>query len=833
MAKLTKQTRMVGCRLVSLLAVGTLTIGMAFADTITVAQGDTQNITAAATVTAMEVHGTLRLRGTSKTDVAELTFDPSSTPASLGTAAGDNAIIDIGDYGRIKGGLFSFGGLGGVGGFVIGGKRKNDMTGIEWDGATAHLATGQLRISEDAKSDSGVIDILTLNSGAAAGMNQNVGGKGARIVNASTNVDARILFNGGYFACFNAFNATYLFSTMNNSQFPSDIPAGAGGKSIILESVNGNRIDLRFANGGMGYPKYGSVNFRGAGDVVLYSTDRTYVYGWQWDGSATDWQQNGDLILTGTFRFLCFREDCLPCATTNGIVQLQGNDLCYLDLRGKNQKMNGLVANTAMLTNSSATATRIVFGSGKADGVLSVKKVGCTGLITAVKQGTGTLIVTNTPYFPAIKVTGGTVHFKNDDCTLGSLAVNAPAATVVVDGCTLTVNDPDTGLGSAVSCVNGGRLCLSAAANATNAVDASNWSGVALEKAGAGTLILGTEPSAALSSVKVAGGTVAVGVIGSTNHFWRVSFKSTVNGGALAMGPLRLYAHDLSRTDGGGNGGSYGNGTYTDMSSAGITASQLAPKQFICSRSDYAPDKSAEGSNYRPPVAMFGASTVYSCMFKTQPYPSVNNPASWVVMTYRIPNTAAVTYGYDVKSQWEGTGNHPGTWTLESSPDGTDGSWEVMDEKSGMQARTGQCWYHGDGSAYFSTNPYAFPKISTGGGFASSANVQVARGATLDCSHVTGGQTFSSLTVDCAAGTGDGTLVNVAFAAAGEVRLVNFPANTPLENYELPLVFTDAADTLNVHAWTLYVNGVATTKKLSYRNGRLICLPQGTVLLFR
>ena len=79
-----------------------------------------------------------------------------------------------------------------------------------------------------------------------------------------------------------------------------------------------------------------------------------------------------------------------------------------------------------------------------------------------------------------------------------------------------------------------------------------------------------------MSSVKVADGTVAVGVIGSTNHFWRVSFKSTVNGGALAMGPLRLYAHDLSRTDGGGNGGSYGNGTYTDMSSAGITASQKA-----------------------------------------------------------------------------------------------------------------------------------------------------------------------------------------------------------------------------------------------------------------
>ena len=55
------------------------------ADTITVAQGDTQNITAAATVTAMEVHGTLNLQGTASA-AAELTFDPKDTKAYLGSA---------------------------------------------------------------------------------------------------------------------------------------------------------------------------------------------------------------------------------------------------------------------------------------------------------------------------------------------------------------------------------------------------------------------------------------------------------------------------------------------------------------------------------------------------------------------------------------------------------------------------------------------------------------------------------------------------------------------------------------------------------------------------
>lgn len=60
------------CKLAAFAAVATLVCA---ADTITVTQGDTQNITAAATVTAMEVHGTLNLQGTASA-AAELTFDP-------------------------------------------------------------------------------------------------------------------------------------------------------------------------------------------------------------------------------------------------------------------------------------------------------------------------------------------------------------------------------------------------------------------------------------------------------------------------------------------------------------------------------------------------------------------------------------------------------------------------------------------------------------------------------------------------------------------------------------------------------------------------------------
>ena len=798
-----------------------------FADTISVAQGETNDVTTAATITAMEVHGMLRLRGASKTDVAELTFDPGSTAAYLGTASGDNAVIDIGDYGRIKGGKFTFGGTGGVGGFVIGGKRKNNATGVEWDGATAHLVSGLLRVSEDATSDSGVIDILTLNAGASAGMYQPWG---QRIINASPNVDARILFNGGYFAGFNAFGTTYLFTTINNSKYPDDVPVGAGGKSIILESVDGNAIDLRFISGNKDTsPKMGDVRFRGAGDVSLYSSG---TYGWNWNGPSESWQNNGDLRITGTFMFSCVSNDVLPCAAANGIVQVLGDAPCCLDLKGKNQKVNGLVVSGGSVLTNSGSSVTLTFGAAKPDGVLSVKNVGYVGLITAQKQGDGTLTVTNTPYFPAMKVTEGTVCFKNDDCTLGSLAVNKSTASVVVDGCTLTLNDFDIVNGSAVTCVNGGKLRFSSDASATNVVDAASWNGVMLEKTGSGMSILGSGASTALNGVKVAGGTLAVGAIGSTNRFWRVSIKSSANGGMLALGPFRLYAHNLDTTDGGSTGD--GSGTYTDRSSDGITASQLEARQFICSRSDYEPtDDSSASKKHRPPTAMFGAGTVYSCLFKTTPYPSVGNPASWVVMTYRIPDTAAATFGYDVKAQWEGVGAYPGTWTLESSPDGTDGSWEVMDEKSGRQARDGQYWYNGDVRVALSTKPYVIPKVYAGGGFAAAANVQVDRGATLDCSHVTGGQTLSNLTVDCSAGEGDGTLVNVVFAASGTINLVNLPEGMSLKNYGLPLVFVDASATVNVHNWTVCVNGAPVRHKVTYQNGRLIFIPAGTIMIMR
>lgn len=232
---------------------------------------------------------------------------------------------------------------------------------------------------------------------------------------------------------------------------------------------------------------------------------------------------------------------------------------------------------------------------------------------------------------------------------------------------------------------------------------------------------------------------------------------------------------------------------------------------------------------------MFAASTVFSCLFDSTPYPSVDTPASWVVMTYRIPDTYAAVYGYDPKSQWSGINNHPGTWSIESSPDGTDGSWELVDEKSGQAAANGQTWYHGGNNGTsgnpLSWDPYTFQSLRAGGGISPTANVQVAAGATLDASLVDGGQELSSLAVDCTAG--GGTLKGVKLAAGGTLNLVNLPVGLKLAEYAVPLTFDGAGDTANAASWTVQVEGVASRAKLLWRNGGLYVPDSGTVVLFR
>ena len=504
----------------------------------------------------------------------------------------------------------------------------------------------------------------------------------------------------------------------------------------------------------------------------------------------------------------------------------------WVNLNGTSQTAEEVVRIGSMggITNMSGTVGTLAFS--KAGSVLDCPVY---GNVKVQKAGASTTLTVKRGPISNLVSKEGTILVKpdtaNSTVTAGVVRVYS-GATLTVDGCVLEAGAADIGLSSVVTCVNGGKLRLASAANKTNVVDAMSWSGASLEKTGTGTLGLGSDTAVSLNALNVAAGTLMLGRLGDTNRFWRVSFKSTKGGSKLALGPFRLYNRSLGFADGGGAAGDTTGNSFTDKSSAGIAASQLAANQFICSRSDYHTPSGKVGSdNMKTPKAMFTASTVFSCLFDSTPYPSVGNPASWVVMTYRIPNTQT-PYGYDVRSQWSGVNNHPGTWTLESSPDGTDGSWRLVDEKSGMAAGNGQTWYHGEVSGNANIDPFTFQTLRAGGGGISpAANVKVAAGATLDATLVDGGQEVSSLTVDCTAG--GGTLKGVKLASGGTLNLVNLPAGTKLTEYAVPLTFEDAGGTANARTWTVQVDGVASRVKLKWQNGGLFVPSAGTIVVFR
>lgn len=768
------------------------------ADVINVPQGQSQDVSSSVTVTSMEVHGTLNIVGDESSPVA-VTLDPLNLNVPLGSAVGDNAIINIGGYGRVSGGNFMFGGSGGVGGFVVGG---TPIGSPQWNGENAHLATGQMTVAPDATSDSGVIDILTLNEGGTAGVISSVGRQG--IVNRSKSVDARVVFNGGTFYLFNGFG-NFLFTTDYDSRFPEVVKQGEGGKRIVCESLNDNPIRITYINGGQNiWPIFGKVCFRGGGDVILNSAIYENAASWNLQNTVT-WEQSGDLVLSGSMGMTMNYWSILPNSAGNGIVQVVGNDKCFLNLNGYGQWVNGLiVGGDASLKNTASGPAELTLGSNRPDCVLSVKKLDYVGAIKAVKQGSGTLTVTNTPYFPEIQLKSGGVLFTSDDCTVGSFTA-AFGTSVVVDGCTLALHSLKND-GASFTCKNGGRIIEYVGGNLSeNRLVANGITSIV--KNGAGTVVL-HQNQELLSSVHVVYGTLTLAKVGTDNRWFRFTFTRMYNDYSLQLSEILLMNSAGERVVGALTDAP-AECSLTDMPDGSIWAND---QDFYRSESGY---------YSRPPSALFDGQTWTRVWYPTAP--TDDKPKIFVV---RVPSTAAEVYQYNFKNGYSGNA-HPTAWKVETSPDGID--WTLSDSHSGVTPPSANGSYYNNGIHY--------PLMSGNDGAAGilpSANVRVDRGAVLDCSRVIGGQTLSNITVDCADGSGFGKIVNAVFASTGVIRIENMPDGMKRGYCELPLAFVDVSGAENLKEWTVIINGAEVSKrKAALQNGYLALMPSGLNIIVR
>lgn len=806
----------------AVLAVGAGTNVLAEDEPLEVAQGATKNVTASESHTTIDVHGTLTVSGGTASAVVKLKGTGAMT---VGASNGDTASVTVGDYGQIDVGnnVLTVGGSGGTGLITLGGKRKGNTT-TSYDYDASHMRCGSIVVSAEATpAATGFIDILRLNDGGSLIQAQYF----EKITNLNATCDARILFNGGSLSVGNAYSAGGRF-------------VSTAGKAIVLESENGKPIDLRYRWGGQYYPANGQLKTAGSGDMVVYSeTGNEHHFGWNLDIGHIKWGHKGDFRLAKNMWVLCYSTNALPCLADGGDVVLEGNSIYNrLELRGFNQDLNGLrAAANSVVSNSSATVATLKFGSARPDGVLNVPRLG--GAITVAKVGAGTLTVTNTPAIPSVDVKAGTVLFAPGcDVRLASLSA-AAGAKIVVDGVTVSADSIRLDADNIVETRNGGRLVFAStvAANETAYLAREKVvSGATVDKTGEGTLCYVAKARVLPAALRVREGTLLFAEIGTTNEFWRVTIKAPeVAGNYLNLSPFRLHDGDFAFCDGG-----CANGTtkyYTQV--ANTTAPEsLTAKQVMFSSTDYTKTKHGSDNPVEPEVAMFINSTVYSCRFNLKP--TVGNPATWLVATYRIPAlNGKYVYGYDVKSQWDGWNTqYAGTWTVESSPSGKDGTWVVMDEQSAQKARSGESWYRGTvtkvGSAYVSSNnpyPLKAPYLASEG-FDPASDVQVDPGATLDCSLVTDGQELSSLTVDWSKSGAAGVLKGVKLAATGTLNLVNVVGKAPTG--DLPLAFVDSVTGGDLSGWTVKVDGVVTTKRLLFwSNGKLSLSSVGLTLIVR
>lgn len=796
------------------------------ADDLTVAASETQSVTASQANATVTVHGTLSVRGGTKDATVQLSV---ANALNVGCADGDNALVTVGDYGQVLMPKIpvKIGGPNGAGRMTLGGNRLNDYTDRDWqsyNGNYAHLFCGDITVPSDATAESGVLDIICLDENGALAQTQ----RGDRIQNLSPNCDARILFNGGSLTDCNAWNAGQRLRS-------------TAGKALVLESVNGNPISLRYIYGNSPVaewrdnPTAGIVKTAGDGDFVAYSQDKTSHYGWYLMNTSFTWGHKGDFRLSSYMCVRCGADNALPGLADGGDVVLDGNNSDnWLDLAGTAQTINGLTAAaSSIVSNSVATAATLKFGSARADGVLNAPNV--HGRVNVEKSGTGTLTITNTPTLAALTVTAGTVCFVPSDtpATLSSLTVAADA-TVIIDGLTVRVGAIARSRADGIVLKNGGKIEIVAdvAAGSRTFVDEGLIS--AVEKTGEGTAVL-VSPGEKndLKSVRVRDGTLVLAARGTTNEFWRVTIKETsVAGMELNLGPFRLYDADGNFCDGGSSpDGAYNYSDRITLVSNSTHPSKLAASNVMFSSSDYLAGIDWQGIKHGadtqtpPNRAMFGAATVFSCRFKFAPL--ISDSSKWLVATYRIPALdGKVVTGYNVKSQQdEPLARFPGAWTVESSPSGQDGTWEVLDEQVGQVASGGQSWYR--------TSPYSVLASMPTAGLSADANVQVDAGAMLDCSRVEGLQEISSLTVRWPF-EGVGTLKGVRLAATGTLNVIVPEGVAGRSVYGVvPLSFLESETGSDLSGWTVCVNGVRKNRRLVWIADGLAIERNGVAVILR
>lgn len=790
-------------RLIAVAAAGT--VAFLGAETLTVEKGQSVSVTTPATYEKVTVHGNLTVAG------ARLTI-PDGTGVngeekvvvSLGADADDTAVLTVKDDGEFfqtagKGETLEVGANGGWGRVDVLSAKDNAFRLRYFDIAAAAMPPAD--------------DPTVLTVGGPVNL---------RSLRNKSSKDVKVTFAGGYLASAEGNGNTWFVGSADKGAFILEAGADAP-----VELSNAGHPMRYFANGC-------AVRVTGDGDFVASG----WVSNGSWskltlNSSAVAWENAGDFRLHEHVEVAA--DNALPVGANTGMVTFDAVASAYplvLDLNGCTNAVNGVadLKGDSVVTNSSKTVLSVLRLGTATDGVFSAR----AGGLLRIEQLGQTVALNNAVVDCTYLLSNGTLRVTGES-SIASLDVGKDAA-VIVDGATLTVGALRDN-GAKFTCANGGKIVL---AKGGTGLDFTGTTGGflnpsfagsgTLEKTGADTMVI-HQTETFPWSVHVAEGTMRFsGVGGCTNEWWRWTIKE-----AAAKWNVELASIGLFRPTVTPEAWIPDPTLQVKLAPDGTSATALEQNQFVVPANVTLTDDegSASGGSVATGARNLFANDPARYFQMTEPHPTVETPASWVPVTFRIAPDQIV--GFSQRLGWGNSLRFPRVFSLETSVNGTD--WTTVLDVDDCIWSGAAAWYLGttdSATRAACPNPLTIAGYDAPGaaGLAAGVDVRVDAGATLDLANVTAedARTVSSLTVDMS--VGGGTIRGLVVAETGTLTLTNVASKSALKTADV-LTLPDVVGAENFANWTLVLNGKVSPKRIAWEDGALRIIPAGILVLIR
>ena len=740
-----------------------------------------------------------------------------------------------------------------AGSLTVSGKMTVESTGtitvtggtVTVSGVNARLGTGYSTGNDwtlGFNAGSGEYGKVIIDDG---NLDYAVGANTFTIANGGNGVSGYIDFmeiNGGGFKPYTLRNQSSLKAriSVSGTSYLTKPGSRSNGKGIFAEGpfeillADGAQLFFNFTNqrgslNGGPDSSENSVDIVGSGDVAFRMSfdDQRYPCTLR---TGAKLNHSGSVAFgsprdVDTARFKLEGDDIFGVNVTNIGVAAEGGSVTLEIAEGTTQTVRRLSFLREGKDDVITGAGTLCINAIDADAVFEARLADDAAL-TVVKTGAQTVTASGTTNYPALNILSGSFKITND-CFVRNLS-GASGATLIADGCTVSIAGGDYALGGLeLATANGGSFV----------------------KTGAGTAYL-YAPGALGATLHVAEGDAVFSAIGLPQRCWRFTFKE-MSGDKPAPVVLRgIYLFGK-------------NGTWEN--SGILNSTETGADSFVTEVDT--PDLTANTARYfvnsTTNVAANGSQNYFRIsylryLFSTDkggnnrplllsPEVDSGNPASWLSIEFRMNEGGNPITGYNLCNGTGGVGAYPKAWSVYASDDGE--TWTEVDSRSDAECTTASGKYYTyDGGADYPTDirnksVAGLPSVVTehfkfshykGNGLEADStkalSVQVDAGASLDLTAFTvAPQKIGTISIDLA--KGGGTIHGGSIAATGVLEIVD-AGGAMNYNQPLPIVFDGVSDTANFTNWTVTVNGAAVDRKLVFRNGAL-AFSGGLVIIFK